>query len=294
MRTPFSSVAGTKVFVQESMTKHTSFHLGGNARYFVKVFSLRALKKLLHIIEKKKMRYCIIGAGSNILVSDRGYPGVIIKLYGVFRKVRRNNGMFWCGSGLWIDHFLQRAKAQGYGGAEFLAGIPGTIGGAIKGNAGAFGKSMADIVTSITIMTGHGVIQNLSSRDIGFGYRRTEIHDGVTILTAQLKLNRRNQKDIASGIRKNLIYRNKIQPTGFSAGSYFRNIKPHIAGKLIDACGLKGLRIGDAEVSTKHANFIINRGNARTSDVLRLAKMIKDKVMSTKGILLEEEVKFLK
>ena len=294
MRNPFKAVTGIKVFVEEPMNTHTSFHLGGKARYFVKVFSLRALKRLLNIIRKKRMKYYIIGAGSNILVSDRGYPGVIIRLYGVFRTIKRDDGVFWCGSGLWIDHFLQKAKAQGYGGAEFLAGIPGTIGGAIRGNAGAFGKSMADIVTSITIFTDQGIVRKLSSRDIGFSYRRTKITDGIIILAARIKLKRRKQKDIASGIRKNLIYRRKIQPTGFSAGSYFRNIKPYIAGKLIDACGLKGLMVGDAEVSTKHANFIINHGNATTSDVLKLANMIKDRVMDMKGILLEEEVKLLK
>jgi len=294
MKVPFKALTGVEVFIDEPMVKHTSFRLGGKASYFVKVFSLRALKRLLNTIKKHRMKYYIIGAGSNILVSDRGYAGVIIKLYGRFRQVKRSNDMFSCGSGLWVDDFLQKAKAQGYGGAEFLAGIPGTIGGAVKGNAGAFGKSMADIVSSITTLDNDGNVQELPSRAIGFGYRRTDIKDGRIILTAKIKLKARKQNDIASDIRKNLLYRNKIQPAGFSAGSYFKNIKPYVAGKLIDACGLKGLRVGDAEVSKKHANFIINHGNAKTSDVLKLANMIKNKVMDMKGILLEEEVKLLK
>lgn len=294
MTNPFKTVAGIQVYFEEPMTKHTTFHLGGNARHFIKVFSLRALKSLLNIIKKEKMKYYVIGAGSNILVSDKGYSGVIIKLYGVFRKMKRDGRIFWCGSGLWIDHFLSKAKVNGYGGAEFLAGIPGTIGGAIKGNAGAFRMSMADIVTGVTILTNHGIVRELKSEEIGFSYRKTKIANGNIILFAQIKLKHRKPGVINARISKNLVYRNRIQPKGFSAGSYFKNVKPNVAGKLIDDCGLKGLRVGDAQVSLKHANFIINLGHAKTSDVLKLANVIKAKVMEKKGILLEEEVKLLK
>lgn len=294
MKHPFEMISGIKVLINEPMVKHTSFHLGGNAMYLVKVFSLRALKKLLYLVRKKRMKYCVIGAGSNILVSDKGFPGVIIKLYGVFRKIERDGDIFQCGSGLWIDSFLRKAKDQGYGGAEFLAGIPGTIGGAIKGNAGAFGKSIADILTSITVLTERIVVQNLAKKDIGFSYRQTHISDRIIVLMAQLKLKRRRRKDIVLDLERNLAYREKKQPAGFSAGSYFKNMKPLIAGKLIEECNLKGLRVGDAEVSQKHANFIVNRGHARASDVLRLAAMIKRKVKATTGVLLKEEVRLLK
>ena len=294
MTNPFKSLTGIRVYTEEPMAKYTTFHLGGRARYFIKVFSLRALKGLLGIIRKKGMRYYVIGAGSNIIVSDQGYPGVIIKLYGGFRKMKRRNGIFYCGGGLWIDHFLSKAKVDSYGGAEFLAGIPGTIGGAVRGNAGAFGKSMADIVDGITILTAQGFVKDLSSRDIGFAYRKTNIANGNIIFTARIRLKRRKKSDITARINKNLVYRNRVQPKGFSAGSYFKNVKPNVAGQLIDACGLKGLRVGDAEVSSKHANFIVNRGQAKTSDVLKLANMIKEKVMEMKGVLLEEEVKLLR
>lgn len=291
---PFKTLAGIRVYFEEPMARHTTFHVGGNARYFIKVFSLRALKSVLDIAKRRRMSHYVIGAGSNILVSDKGYRGVIIKLYGIFRTMKKNDGIFSCGSGLWIDSLLKKARVYSYGGAEFLAGIPGTIGGAIRGNAGAFGMSMADIVNGITMLTEQGIIRELDNREIGFAYRNTNITNGNIILSAQIKLKRCRQKDITARIRRNLEYRNKIQPKGFSAGSYFKNIKPYVAGKLIDGCGLKGLRVGDAEVSSKHANFIINRGKARASDVLELAELIKEKVKEKKGIMLQEEVKLLK
>lgn len=291
---PFKTLAGIRVYFEEPMARHTTFHVGGNARYFIKVFSLRALKSVLDIAKRRRMSHYVIGAGSNILVSDKGYRGVIIKLYGIFRTIKKNDGIFSCGSGLWIDSLLKKARVYSYGGAEFLAGIPGTIGGAIRGNAGAFGMSMADIVNGITMLTEQGIIRELDNREIGFAYRNTNITNGNIILSAQIKLKRCRRKDITARIRRNLEYRNKIQPKGFSAGSYFKNIKPYVAGKLIDGCGLKGLRVGDAEVSSKHANFIINRGKARASDVLELAELIKEKVKEKKGIMLQEEVKLLK
>lgn len=294
MINPFRSIAGIEVLVNEPLSKHTSFHIGGKTKYFVKVYSHRALKKVISTIKKQRIEYYVIGGGTNVLVSDEGFPGAIIKLYGIFRTMKRTGDIAHCGSGLLVEHFLQEAKALGYGGAEFLAGIPGTIGGAIKGNAGAFGKSMADIVVGITVLTDQCVVSRFSNKEIEFGYRQTEIRDGVLILSAELKLIHRKQRDIASDIRNNLAYRRQRQPTGYSAGSYFKNIKPYATGKLIEDCGLRGLSVGDAEISRKHGNFIINRGHAKASDVLKLANIIKKRVKNTKGILLKEEVRLLK
>ncbi len=294
MINPFRSIVGVDVLANELLSRHTSFHIGGKARYLVKVYSQRALKKVLDIIRKQRIRYYVIGSGTNVLVSDEGFPGVIIKLYGIFRSMKKRGDIFYCGSGFSIEHLLQKAKGLGYAGAEFLAGIPGTIGGAIKGNAGAFGKSMAEIVIGVTVITDRIIISRLSNREIRFGYRQTKIKDGVVILSAELKLIRRKRRDITTEIRNNLAYRKQRQPNGYSAGSYFKNIKPYVAGKLIEDCGLKGLSVGDAEISRKHGNFIINRGHAKASDVLELAEIIKKKVKNIKGIMLKEEVKLLK
>jgi UDP-N-acetylmuramate dehydrogenase len=144
------------------------------------------------------------------------------------------------------------------------------------------------------VLTGQCVVSRFSNKEIKFGYRQTEIRDGVLILSAEHKLIHRKQKDIASDIRNNLAYRRRRQPTGYSAGSYFKNIKGYATGKLIEDCGLKGLSVGDAEISRKHGNFIINRGYAKASDVLKLANIIKKRVTDTTGILLKEEVRLLK
>jgi UDP-N-acetylmuramate dehydrogenase len=294
MRDLFKTIRGIKIYADEPMTRHTTFRIGGKAKCVIKVFSLRALKKVMNIIKKENIKYYILGGGSNILVSDQGFPGIIIKLYGYFRGLKRKDGVFHCGSGLWIDTLLQKAKTCGYGGAEYLAGIPGTIGGAIRGNAGAFGRSMADIVLDIDVLDDQGVVHNIDRRDIGFSYRRTKLTDKDIILFARIALKRGRRREIASRIQKNIAYRGEKQPKEFSAGSYFKNKRPYIAGRLIDACGLKGLKVGGAQVSTKHANFIINTGRAKASDVLRLAILIKKEVKDRKGVLLEEEVKLLK
>ena len=158
MINPFRSIAGIEVLANEPLSKHTSFHIGGKTRYLVKVYSHRALNKVISTIRRQRIEYYVIGGGTNVLVSDEGFPGAIIKLYGIFRTMKRTGDIVHCGSGLLVEHFLQKAKALGYGGAEFLAGIPGTIGGAIKGNAGAFGTSMAVISIGIPLLTAPWVV----------------------------------------------------------------------------------------------------------------------------------------
>lgn len=290
----FSKIKGIRIAQHEPLSKHTSFRIGGKARYFIRVYSLRALKEVLHIIKKKQMKYFIIGAGTNLLVNDRGFPGVVIKLNGIFKKTERNRDIFSCGGGVLIETFLMETSALGYGGAEFLAGIPGTIGGGIKGNAGAFGKSFSDIIEKVTIVNKNMRKEDLNTSEIGFGYRSSTLQNGIIIISAMIRLHKRRRKDIADVIKRNLKYRRERQPSGYSAGSFFKN-PPHCpAGKLIEECGLKSLRIGDAEVSSRHGNYIINRGKARASDVLRLVSVIKKTVKSKTGVLLETEVKILK
>ena len=293
MKNWFAKITGIKILKDEPLSRHTSFHIGGNAKYFIKIYSIRALRNVLYIIRKNKMRYFIIGAGTNLLINDKGFSGVVLKLYGIFRKMRKRGNIFSCGSGMLINAFSERASKVGYGGAEFLAGIPGTIGGAIKGNAGAFGKSIAGIVETVTVIDRKIIEQNLHNDEIGFAYRASKIKDGVVIISAEIRLTKKRHHNIRSTVERNLKYRWKRQPGGYSAGSFFKNPAPYSAGRLIEECGLKNLRIGDAEVSKKHANFIINRHNAKAADVIKLAKMIKKIVKDKKGVVLQEEVKIL-
>jgi len=289
-------IKGIRVLDNEPLEKHTSFRIGGGARYFIKVYSIKALKKVLEFIKKRRMRYFVIGAGTNILCSDAGFDGAVIKLEGIFKRIKREDNFFICGAGVTIDRFLTAAGKAGYGGAEFLAGIPGTIGGAVKGNAGAFGRSISEIIEGITVIdTGSDLgRKDLFREELRFDYRRSHIKDDKIILFATLKLKRRAYKYIQRALSAKREWRRRRQPAGYSAGSFFKNPRPQSAGKLIEECGLLGLRVGGAEVSRKHGNWIINTGNAKASDVLKLMRIIKQTVRLKKGVLLKEEVKILR
>lgn len=293
MKNPFTNVTGVKVKVGESLSKHTSFHIGGEARYFISVNSTRALRAVLEILRKHRMPRFVIGAGTNILVADSGFDGAVLKLSGAFRRMARDRGRFHCGGGVLMEDFLEEATRVGYGGAEFLAGIPGTLGGAVRGNAGAFGHTIAELIDAVFLMDEHGVETVRTSADIRFTYRCSDISNGYVISAVDLHLNRDNRHAIQSRITKNLDLRRRRQPTGYSAGSFFKNPPGRAAGELIEMCGLKGASVGDAEVSSKHGNYIINKGHARAADVKELAEKIKRVVRAKTGIELEEEVRLL-
>jgi UDP-N-acetylmuramate dehydrogenase len=293
VKDPFTGVTGLRVRMAERLSRHTSFRIGGEAHYFVSVNSKRSLRRVLEIINKRQMPYFLIGAGTNILVSDSGFTGVVLKLSGGFKKITRENDMFHCCSGVLVKDFLEEATRVGYGGAEFLAGIPGTMGGAVKGNAGAFGRSIADIVDAVFLMDEHGVQTVRARGEMLFTYRNSDIKNGNIITRVDIRLNKGKRYAIQSRIDKNLRIRQRRQPTGYSAGSFFKNPPGHAAGELIEMCGLKGTSVGDAEFSRKHGNYIINRGRARSVDVVELAGIIKKIVRMQTGIELEEEVRLL-
>jgi UDP-N-acetylmuramate dehydrogenase len=290
----FSGIAGIQVVKDEVLARHTSFRVGGRARYFVHVRSKRALRNVLRIIDERSMKYVLIGAGTNVLCGDQGFDGVVLHLSGIFRRITQDGDIFRCGGGVLIDRFLQVASDRGYGGSEFLAGIPGTIGGGMRGNAGAFGRSFADITQDVTVLDRYGVERVLAPEAVRFGYRSTGLSKSTIIISAAVRLQKGGRVRIKRLIRENIAYRWQHQPGGYSAGSFFKNPVPHAAGKLIEECGLKGLRIGDAEVSEKHANFIINRGHASAADIMRLARKIQRIVRKKKGVRLEMEVKLLR
>ncbi|MDH4211837.1 MAG: UDP-N-acetylmuramate dehydrogenase [candidate division WOR-3 bacterium] len=293
MKNPFRRVSSIKVTTDEPLADHTSFHIGGRARFFVCVYTKTALTMVLQIISKHRLPYFIIGAGTNILVADSGFPGVVLKLGGVFKRIAWRDGLVRCGGGVMIGDFLKESLVEGYGGGEFLAGIPGTVGGAVKGNAGAFGSSIADMAVSAVVVDGNGKEVILSRAELGFSYRSSNINNGCMVITADLVMIRDNRRTIKKKIDENLKRRMERHPVGYSAGSFFKNPPGQAAGKLIEMCGLKGISVGGAVVSEKHANYIINRGGARAADVVALAGHIKKTVFKKTGIRLEEEVKLL-
>jgi len=290
----FRDITGIRVMKDEVLARHTSFRIGGRTRYFVRVRSKRALKNVLQVITERSMDFVVIGAGTNVLFRDEGFDGVVLQLSGIFKKITQDGDVFRCGGGVVIDRFLKVASDLGYGGSEFLAGIPGTVGGGIRGNAGAFGRSFADITQGVTVCDRHGTEKVLDPRAIKFRYRSTGLNRDSIIMSAAVRLQKGRRRRIKRLIDENIIYRWQHQPSGYSAGSFFKNPVPHAAGRLIEECGLKGLRVGDAEVSTKHANFIINRGHATAADILRLARKIQRVVQKKKGVRLEMEVTLLR
>ncbi|MEO0137635.1 MAG: UDP-N-acetylmuramate dehydrogenase [candidate division WOR-3 bacterium] len=294
MKALFNGIKGLKVLENETLSAYTSFHIGGKARYLLKVYKQPALFEAMTIIKKRKLKYCVLGAGTNLLFGDKGFAGAVIKLLGEFQRIEGQKGIFSCGSGVLIKDLIKKAMEEGYGGIEFLSGIPGTIGGAVKGNAGAFGKAIADVLLSITVLDPKLRIKKIPRDELKFAYRSSSIPEGYIILGADFKLRKMDKRMIAAKVSEILKIRRQRQPRGFSAGSFFKNPLPLSAGKLIEECGLKGLRIGGAMVSKKHANFIMNVGNARAEDVLRLMRIIKRKVKLLKGVELEPEVRIIK
>lgn len=293
MKNPFLRIPNIKARENELLADHTSFHIGGRARFFVCVYTKKSLIKVLQAIGKNRLPYFVLGAGTNILVADSGFPGVVLKLGGIFKRITWRGVLARCGGGVMIKDFLEDSMEKGYGGGEFLAGIPGTIGGAVKGNAGAFGCSISDIVVGALVVGRNGGGNFLTRGDLDFSYRKSSVRNGCAIIAADLVMIRDSRRNIRKKIDENLKRRMERHPVGYSAGSFFKNPPGHAAGKLIEMCGLKGLSVGDAIVSEKHGNYIINRGAASAADVIALAKKIKEAVFEKTGIQLEEEVKLL-
>lgn len=293
MKKNFKGIKGIKVMENEPLKRHTSFKIGGNAKFFIKVYNQKALLAVMKVIKKYKMKYLIIGEGTNILFSDKGFNGVVIKLMGSFRKIKNSANVFLCGAGVSINSFLNKTMKMGYGGAEFLTGIPGSIGGAVKGNAGAFGHAISEIVERLIILDSQLMKKIIPQENIVFAYRYSNISKHTIIMAVELKMKKMPSRVIQSRMENYLKIRWEKQPDNYSAGSFFKNPLPLSAGKLIEECGLKGMRIGDAMVSEKHANFIINLGQANAKDVIRLMNIVKTRVRKMKKVSLEPEVRII-
>ena len=286
-----------KIIHNEPMRNHTSFKIGGNADIFVSVVNEDELKQALNYAKLKNYPITIIGNGSNLLVSDSGIRGLVIKIDIQHLNIEdnKNDIEVRVGSGNKMMAFGIQLKENGISGFEELSGIPGTIGGAVFMNAGAYGKEMKDIVISTKCMNKDCEIFELSNEEQNFEYRSSIFNQKeYIILETKLKLQKGNRENIGQKMKEYLNKRKEKQPLEYpSAGSTFKRKEGIITAKLIDECGLKGYKIGGAMVSEKHAGFIVNTGDATAKDVLDLIKYVKDKVFKKYGVEIEEEIKVI-
>ena len=286
-----------KVNVRENvpLSNLTTFNIGGPARFVVTVQTKDALVRLVSALIYIEYPFKIIGSGSNILASDDGFDGVVVKLG--FREIVENGNFIYADAGASLVSVSKRACELGFSGVEFACGIPGTIGGAVIGNVGAFGSCMKDIVVMVDVLEIEtGEIRSLDNIECGFDYRESLFKSSTKyiILGAYLGLLKDDKNNIQFRMDMNNQKRIESQPKGSCAGSIFRNPTGYSAGAIIDGLGLKGTRVGGAVISDKHANFIMNDGNATAKDVTDLINMIQERAQKEKGLDLLLEIEIMK
>lgn len=277
------------------MKEHTTFRVGGPAECFITVDTRKQLAKALSYLQMTGWDFFILGNGSNLLVGDRGYRGVVIRLGAEFSGIEMSGEKVTVGAGALLGSAAKAALEAGLTGFEFAAGIPGTLGGAVRMNAGAYGGEMKQVVESVEVMGMDGEILYLDNETMEFGYRTSAIKNRpYVVLSAQLKLKTGEKEKISETMRELAQKRREKQPLEFpSAGSTFKRPEGHFAGKLIQDAGLAGKSVGGAQVSEKHCGFVINRGDATAADVSQLIRETQNTVQDKFGVTLEPEVIFL-
>lgn len=280
--------------LSEPMSRHTTFKIGGNADVFVKVKSVDQLKLVLKLCCDLNIPYFVVGKGSNLLVSDKGIKGVVIALDGI-DSIKILNDTIVCGAGTGLRSLCIAAQKASLSGLEFAYGIPGTVGGALYMNAGAYGGEMSQVVTSATVVDKFGNQKEINLNQMDLGYRTSAFKNNELIITSvTFKLNYGDAASIKNLMDDFFARRRDKQPLEYpSAGSTFKRPIGHFAGALIEKNNLKGVSVGAAQVSEKHAGFVINRGNASCNDVLTLIKKVQTTVLAEDGVLLEPEVIFV-
>ena len=275
-----------KVKVNEPMNRHTTFRIGGPADCFLLPSLQEELQEIIKICSDEKLPYFILGNGSNLLVSDAGYRGVIIQLYRNYGEITAEGNMIRAKAGALLSQIAAAAKNASLTGFEFAGGIPGTLGGAVVMNAGAYGGEMKDILKEVTVMTEKGEILTLPAEELEMGYRTSIIKKkGYLVLGAVIVLEQGEQEVIKARMKELTEQRVSKQPLEYpSAGSTFKRPEGYFAGKLIMDAGLCGYQTGGAQVSEKHCGFVINKGNATATDVCRLIKDVQDKVKEQFGV----------
>jgi UDP-N-acetylmuramate dehydrogenase len=282
------------VLREEPMKKHTTFRIGGPAEYYV-CPKVEELPMLLKLAGECQMPLTVIGNGSNLLVGDGGIRGLVIEVGSGMNAICREGNRIKAGAGALLSKVANFAADSGLGGMEFAAGIPGSIGGAVTMNAGAYGGEMKDILKSVTVVTPSARKQTLSVEELDLSYRHSCIPvNGFLVVEAELELVPCAQDEIRAQMAQLRQQRVEKQPLEYpSAGSTFKRPEGYYAGKLIMDAGLRGYTVGGAQVSEKHCGFVINRGDATAADVRKLMQDVQEKVNAQFGVSLEPEVKFL-
>lgn len=283
------------IYLNEPMKNHISFKVGGPADFLLKPKTEDEIKRLIEFLKNENIPYIVIGNGSNLLVKDGGIRGVVIKIADNFNNFEIEDTKVVAQSGALLSFMGKAILNKSLAGFEFAAGIPGTLGGAIAMNAGAYGGEMKDIVKSVRLMDSKGNIIELSNKEMEFEYRRSLISKSdYIVLSAIMELKEGNFDEIKGYMKELTKSRVTKQPLNLpSAGSTFKRPKGHFAAKLIEDSGLKGLTLGGARVSEKHSGFVVNIGDAKAKDIIELINVVKSTVYSKFGVMLEEEVKIL-
>jgi len=280
------------IILNEPMSRHTTFRVGGEAACLIKVPDSERLARLILFLEQTGHEFFLIGNGSNLLVSDSGYDGIILKLEERFEKVQTEGLKIIAGAAASLSQVAKQALEAGLTGMEFASGIPGTLGGAIVMNAGAYDGEMKQIVKEVNVMDQEGNILTLNNETMEFGYRSSVIRNRpFIVLSAVLELEEGNREEIGQKMKDLAEKRREKQPLEYaSAGSTFKRPEGYFAGKLIMEAGLRGFSIGGAKVSDKHCGFIVNTGNATALDIYEVIQEVQERVKEQFGVWLEPEV----
>ena len=288
----FAGCTQRPLLLAEPMTKHTSFHIGGPAELMAQPQSEAELQSLLLKAAEAAVPVTLVGNGSNLLVRDKGIRGLVIKLGSMLREIKVSGNVLTFGSGVSLAQASKKAAELGLSGMEFAVGIPGSIGGAVYMNAGAYDGEMSKVVKSVRVMNAAGEVSELSADELDFGYRHSALQGSGKIVTSvTVELPAGDKQAIAEKMADFSNRRITKQPLELpSAGSMFKRPPGYFAGTLIDQTGLKGYTVGGAQVSTKHAGFVVNIGGATAADVLQLISDVQAKVFAAHGVKLEPEV----
>ena len=290
-------LAADSVRTEESMRDHTTFRIGGPAKYFVTPKTQKELTDTVGLCRKEAMAFYVIGNGSNLLVSDKGYEGVIISTEGLasWQAAEDGEAVLSASAGILLSRLAKAAASKSLTGLEFAAGIPGTLGGAVVMNAGAYDGEMAQVVAETRFLTSSGEVHTVANKDHQFTYRSSRFSQAQdVILSCELELRPGSTELLRTQMQELSLRRRSSQPLEWpSGGSVFKRPQGHYAAALIDQCGLKGLSVGGAQVSEKHAGFIINKGGATQADVLELVDQVRQRVLKDTGVELELELKVL-
>ena len=285
----------TKVLYDEPMSNYTSLRVGGKADALVVINSEEQLSKIVNRLKNENIDFFPAGNLTNIIIRDGGYRGVILLMKGLKKVVCQRfldgRQVIFAEAGASLDSVISLALAEELTGMEFCAGIPGSVGGAVRMNAGAYGKEMKDVLEKIYLLDVDGTKKDLHRQDISFGYRKINLPLQTIILAAKFRVEKGETKSIKNRMKEIMQWRREKHPLEYpSAGSVFKNIPGQPAGKIIEELGIKGKSCGDAQISPKHANFIVNKGKAKAADVLKLIAFVQEKVKKEKNINLETEV----